>query len=61
MKNYLDNTEWVLLYSAEQDAYHVETLEEYKDKPSNGYALISKHKTFQAAADDGRKRRKGQR
>ena len=30
---------WVLLYSAEQDAYHIETLGEYFDRPSNGYRL----------------------
>lgn len=61
MKSYFDITEWVLIYSAEQDAYHVETWEEYKEKPSNGYALISKHKTYQAAQTAGQKRRKGQR
>ncbi len=41
---------WVLLYSAEQDAYHVETLEDYRRQPTNGYRIVEKTETYDEAA-----------
>lgn len=33
-------TTWVLLYNEAQDAYHTETLTDYRRGPANGYAVV---------------------
>ena len=42
---------WVLLYSAEQGAYHIETRDEYDSKPANGYHLLEVTRTYEEAAE----------
>ena len=44
---------WVLLYSRAQGAYHVETLQEYRSKPQNGYKIVSRHESMEAAMNRG--------
>lgn len=48
---------WVLLYSAGQDAYHIETLEEYRCQPTNGYRIVELTETYDEAARRHERRR----
>jgi len=50
---------WLLLYSAKQDAYHVETAQEYSEKgPSvGGYRIVGKFDSQDAALQHGREMR----
>lgn len=50
---------WVLLYSQAQGAYHVETLQEYMSKPQNGYQILSRHESMEAAMNRGHGMRTG--
>ena len=61
MREYFDSKNWVLLYSSNQDAYHVETEAEYKSKPANGYTIVSRHVIYADAANAGRKQRQKER
>lgn len=45
------HSSWVLLYSAQQDAYHIETRDEYDSRPSNGYRLLEVTRTYEEAAE----------
>lgn len=53
---------WVLLYSAKQDAYHVETEQEYRAKgPSvGGYRVVGWFNNQDAALQQGRELRYAQ-
>jgi len=50
---------WVLLYSAKQDAYHVETESEYRQKGPGpgGYAILGTFDSEAAALKRGRELR----
>jgi len=61
MTNYFDSKNWVLLYSSNQDAYHVEPEAEYKSKPANGYTIVSRHDSYTDAASSGRRQRQKER
>lgn len=54
---------WVLLYSSKQDAYHVETEAEYREKgPSvGGYKVLGTFNTQDDALRRGRELRRGRR
>lgn len=41
--------QWVLLYSKRQNAWHIETLAEYQQKPANGYEIISRCNSYDEA------------
>jgi hypothetical protein len=51
---------WVLLYSARQDAYHVETEQEFQQKGpgQGGYRILGKFDSQDAALKRGRELRK---
>ena len=54
---------WVLLYSSKQDAYHVETETEYREKGAGvgGYKVIGTFDTQDAAIRRGYELRRGRR
>lgn len=54
---------WVLLYSAKQDAYHVETEAEYQQKGAGvgGYKILGTFDTQDVALRRGRELRQGRR
>ncbi len=42
--------QWVLLHNDSQDAFHIETVEEYRAKPNNGYRLVGTYRSHEQAA-----------
>ena len=54
---------WVLLYSSKQDAYHVETEAEYREKGAGvgDYKVLGAFDTQDAALKRGRELRRGRR
>jgi hypothetical protein len=42
---------YVVLYSTQQKAWHIETLREYETKPQNGYFVQAFFDTYQQCSD----------
>ena len=49
MRTATKEQQWVLLHNNSQGAFHIETAEEYRAKPTNGYRLVGTYRSHEQA------------